>query len=83
MKEEVRENQYIRENMYARFLSTESIPSLCFFNELNYVSVSGYYLVLTMHMKNISKDTEMLSKNLDLYSPYCGNNIIIRDIATG
>lgn len=25
----------------------------------------------------------MLSKNLDLYSPYYGNNIIIRDITTG
>lgn len=69
---------YVRVDVPAKLLLTEPISSECLL--ISVALRKCKYLLTDSYNPNknyISKRTEMLSKNLDLYSSQCENNIII------
>ena len=69
---------YVRVDVPAKLSLTEPISSECLLisvalRKCKYLLTDSY----NPHKNYISKRTEMLSKNLDLYSSQCENNIII------
>ena len=75
---------YVREDIPAKLLSTEPIPSEFFFAEFNFLKQK--WLVScshNLHKNTISKHKRMLSKNLDLCSSQYDNNFILGDSNVG
>ena len=71
---------YVREDIPAKTSSIESIPSERFFVEFN--ARKQKWLIscpCNPHKNNFSKNIELLSNNLDLFSSQYENNIIIED----
>lgn len=75
---------YLTEGIPIKLSSTEPLPSEFFFVEF-YLRKQKWLISCSYnrHKINISKQIEILSKNLDLYSSQYGSNIFIGDFYVG